>query len=368
MSCALSGGGKHLSSGGIVLKKYITLLCLFLTACNTKNTADVSGIKTVSFTPYVINTEVQREKALGEEAKCMSGVCIDGEYAFKNINDFETKTNVSNDVYIRKIEKAEDFSINFIIEVCSKGKSPMFIIKNISDIENIKEMAKKCGSIGVPVFVALDYGSSTELYNQSAEIFRKNAPKAILMWNIPYDYNMAAAPKNELMDWIAINYYEKADDKGIVSNISLLRQSIKYFSNRPVAVNVSVECFSGDNHKYYNAEWGNEVKSVYSLAKDYENIALVSYCENSENNRAYGSSRLSDSSAVQSAYTEAVAVLPKERKWTSTDRVAYVVNDTAYIDIDSARQLNIRGTYANTKYIATKNYSVDNSDRKMFVY
>ncbi len=350
------------------MKKYIALLCLFLTACNNKNTADVSGIKTLSFTPYVINIEVKREMALGEEAKCMSGVCIEGEYAFKNINDFENKTKVCNDVYIIKIEKAEDFSPSFIIDVCSKGKIPMLIIKNISDTKCIKEMSEKCGSIGVPVFIAFDYGNSTELYNQSAEIFRKNAPKAALMWNIPYNYNMAAAPRDELIDWVAVNYYEKADYNGIISDISGLRQSIKYFSNKPVAVNVSVECFSGDNHKYYISEWENNVKTVYSLAGDYENIALVSYCENSENNRAYGSSKLSDLSSVNRVYSELVSILPKERKWTSTDKIAYVVNDTAYIDNDSARLLNIKGNYGNARYIATKNYSVDNSERKMFVY
>ncbi len=71
---------------------------------------------------------------------------------------------------------------------------------------------------------------------------------------------------------------------------------------------------------------------------------------------------------MQKAYSNAVEMLPGERKWKSTGKIAYVANDTAYIDTDSAKQLNIKGNYANAKYIATKNYSVDNFERKMFVY
>lgn len=350
------------------MKKCIIFLCIILAGCSSNKAENVSGTKALDLTPYIINKEAKREKVLGEEAKCMSGVCIDGEYAFKNINDFENRLDLSNDVYISKIEKYEDFKAGFIIDVCSKGKKPMLIIKNISDENSIKMIAQKCGSIGASVFVALDYGNSTELYNKSAEIFRNYAPKSVLMWNIPYSLSVSASPKYELIDWIAVNYYEKADDRGIKSNISALRQCIKYFSNKPVAVNVSVDCFSGANHKYYSSQWENEIKSIYSLANDYENIALINYCENSEKNRAYGSARLSDSLEIQGAYKEAVNTLPKERKWTSTDKIAYVSNDIAYIDSESARLLRIRGSYANSKYIATKNYSIDNSGRKMFVY
>ncbi len=251
------------------MKKYIAVICLLLTACANNNSANVSGIKTISLTPYIINTEAKREKALGEESKCMSGVCIDNEYAFKNISDFENKVNVNNDVYISKIEKAEQFSAGFIIETYSKGKKPMLIIKNISDTAAINKIAQSCGNIGVPMLVALDYGSSSELYNKSAEIFRSNAPKAALMWSIPYNYNTSSAPNPELTDWIVLNYIAKADDKGIVSDIERLKQSIKYFEDKPVAVNVSIDCFSGANHKYYNEKWENEITKIYSLSKDF---------------------------------------------------------------------------------------------------
>lgn len=337
-----------------------------LVGCNKPEA--VSGIKTVDYTPSIINIKAHREKTMWEENKCMSGACIDNEYAYETINEFENAADISNDVYIKRYSVGEEFPSSFIIDTYAKGKKPMIILDNVYEIKYIENFAEKCNNIGVPILIEMDYDNLTELYNQSAKIFRKKCPKAGLMWGIDLSYNMSSAPKDEYIDWVVINVNEKTDNNGIVSEITEVRDMIKYFSGKAVALNISIEVFSGINHKYYVNQWNDEIKALYSLANDYANIGLISYTDKSEDNRIYGSSKISDSEKMIIAYADAVNLLPLERNWTSSDKIAYINNNTAYISITAARELGMKEKYVNSHYVATKQYSVDNSERKIFVY
>lgn len=347
--------------------KHILILCLLLfTACAPQNVSQTDTTAAQSFMPYVINVKYNRTRAKGEKEKCMKGVSLYNEFSFEGINDFEKKTDTDNDVYIKSLSYNDEFPGSFVIECISKGKTPMLILN--SNVNNIEDIAKKCGSIASEIFISFDYGLSTELYNRSAAIFRKYAPNTVLMWNIAYDEAVTAFPKEEYVDWVNLTFNENILYGKIDTKVSELRNSVKYFSDKAVALNISVENFSSENHKYYTDLWKNEIYSIYNMAGDYENIALVSYVQSSESNRVYGSSRLSESRLVWQGYGMAAKLLPDKREWSSTDMIAYVNNNTAYIDYSDARLLNIEARYVNNSYAAIKNYSLDNSNRKMFVY
>lgn len=347
------------------MKFVFLIVCLCLTACSTKNTTETNTTANTNFTPYIVNLKSERVRTSSEKEKCMSGVCLDGEFSFEGINDFEKKTSSDNDVYIKTLDN-EEFPASFIIDCISKGKIPMLVIEN--HIVNIEDIAKKCSSLSPNIFISFDYGMDIEKYNQSAKIFRQYVPTASLMWNISYDEDIKKSPKEDYIDWINISFNEEISNESIGTNIEQLRNTIKYFSNKAVALNVSVENYAGYNHRYYTDLWKKEVAEIYSLSTDYENIALVSYKHNSDNNELHSSSRLSESRLIWQEYGNIVKVLPEERIWNTTDVVAYVNNDTAYIKNGDAILLNIEERYVNNNYAAIRNYSVDVDSRKMFVY
>ncbi|MGN1319095.1 MAG: hypothetical protein ACI4VF_08760 [Lachnospirales bacterium] len=341
------------------MKKIFVLLIIVFVFLGTFSLSEDMIVKEDKVYPCVINIETKRQRQALEKDKCMSGVCLDGEYAFSGIKDFENKTNTKNDVYIKHIKNDESFPASFIIEGVSKGKTPMLIIDNT--ITNIEYISKCINSIYPKCFVAFDYGTNTFLYNKNAAILREISPLTSLMWIVDLENNFQSSPKEEYIDWVGIKVNENND-------INLLRNSIKYFLNKPVALNVSVESFSKENHKYNTEFWNNKVFEIYNTGCDYENVALISYINNSHNNRVFGSSKISESERLRLGYKKAVDILPSERKWTSTDEIGYLKNDTAYIDIDVAKKLNIEEKYVNNKYAAIKNCYINKSIRKMFVY
>lgn len=342
----------------------ILLLALILVGCSQNNdVAQVSGIRNAEFIPYIVNIPANREKSKGEENYCMSGASIENEHSFKSIKSFEKAIGIENNVYIAEIEDGGEFPGSFVIEAISLGKTPMLIIRNETNMEKIKDIALKCNGINAKIFVALDYGSSVNLYSEAANIFRKISHNTALMWHINLDYSLDEAPLSNEYDWVSIEFKGNT----FKSYREDLVNYIKYFNNKAVAVIFSIEYFSEDDHKYYTNEWNNIVNEIYSLSEDYENLSLISYADNSESNRAYGSARLSDSKIIQGYYRDAVKSLAKERGFSSTDYIAYVSNDTAYVDINIADKLNIDRTYANYKYIAFKNYTLDSSERKIYL-
>ncbi len=344
----------------------LVLLCLLFTACSSQKVSEVNAPSYSNFTPYIVNVENTREKALGEKNKCMSGVYLDGEFNFSGIGDFERTTMTDNDVYIKRVGYNQEFPASFVIECRAKGKVPLIIFER--GIANMEDMAKKCNSLAPYMLVAFNYGADIDMYNKSAEIFRRNAPYVALMWNVDYDENINMTPENKYVDWVMLNFNEGIADGVVKTEIAELRNVIKYFSGRAVAVNVSVENFSEKNYKYYTQQWNDEVKAIYSAVADYENVGLVNYVSNSDKNRIKGSSRLSESRLVWEGFQSAKAMLPDKRRWSSTDVVAYVSDNTAYVLNEDAKRLNIEEKYVSTKYAAIKNYSLDDSCRKMFVY
>lgn len=339
-------------------KAFVVLLVLF-TALSSLKISD-KRIEEKVFTPCIINIESTRERKPGEKNKCMSGVCLDNEYSFSGIKDFENKTQTENDVYIKHISGSDEFPAEFIIECISKGKTPMLILD--SSVSNTEDISKKINSIAPYSFIALDCGNNITNYNYNAKIIRKYAPSSVIMWNTDNDCSINDFPNSEYVDWVMINIDDNCWD------INALRNNIKYFEDLPVAINVSVQSFSQNDHRYYTDKWVNMVSDAYETASEYENTALVSYVSNSGNNRVYGSSSISESERLRTGYKNVVDLLSQDRKWSSTDEVAYINNGIAYVENSIAEKLNIDKKFVNNKYAVIKNYNVDKSGRKMFVY
>lgn len=341
----------------------IVLLSVFFVACNSNSVAEVESASSSAFKPYIVNVKSERKKTIGEKDRCMSGVCLDKEYNFSNIGNFERKSGINNDVYVSRISSNDDFSSAFLLECAAQNKIPMIILdKNVTKIQNI---AKECKNISPFMFIALDYENDVALYNKNAAIIKKEAPSIAVMWDIDYDSDLFVMP--EKVDWVLINFSEKIENGVIDSKISELRKAINYFGNYCVALNVSIENFSSEDHKYYIDLWQNEVKSVYSLSNDYENIGLINYVSDSDVNKSYGSSDISNSNDLSLCLKNVTDTLNPNRRWKSTDVVAYLSDGTAYIDYKEAIKLGFSGKYVNNKFMALKYYDLDDTKQKIFI-
>lgn len=345
------------------MKFALLLICLSISQLDT-----ASEHKRPEYLPYEIYMEnYNREKAPLEKDVCMKGAYIGDENNYADIKSFENYVDIDNDIYVSRVSKGENLPLREITDCYAKGKIPMVELKGDYGSSQAMAAAKVLGNMNVPVFVEIK--SSADVYNCLAEIFREYTPRAVLVYGIDsrsinYDF-----PKEELVDWVAINAEEKMQNGYIMSEYENISKWCNYYKDKTIMLNISVPNFSTDRCSYVYSEAANEIKRLYKLASEYNNIGAFNYisCIEKNNDMVSCNYRITENILLTSAYKLAAENLTNNRYWSKTPYIAYVSDKRVIVSNEALKSCKIGGKYINSGFSEINVSGFNKSERKVFV-
>ncbi len=324
---------------------------------------------------YTLCIENNRENSeLYKSHKILKGAGICDDIALGEIDNFENITSVTNDIYIRKLKYEEVFPMEWVIDLYSKNKIPLIVLPCDIQKEEVEEYAEICRNLDKPIFIEIDCGYNVEKYAEISQIPKETAPNIAVVWNI--DSNCADVdgiiyPKDLPVDWIGVDIKSKCIKGGIESQIPNVISICRYFSEKPIMLNISVSHFSNADNKYYLEDAVNEMTGLYDILSDFRGVSAVNYISFSELKGAEdckNNYKLSDNTLLMDNYKYCTDLLNVEKYFSQTGEVAYLINEKAYVNTDTAMKLNIKtkaSEYQNLKMI--DDFCLDNSGLKIFV-
>lgn len=320
------------------------------------------------FVPYQIYVKNEKEKAPLESDKCMSGVYIGEENMYSDIKSFEEKTGVNNDIYISRIFPGDDFPTGSIIDCYAKGKLPMLVIEKGFGSSQIDSVAKMCGSFDISMLVEIKT-EDKYIYECFAEIFRTYAPKTVLAYGISSSVTGYDFPKEELVDWVAVEAKEKMSEGNIVSEYENIARQCSYFKDKTVMVNISVPNFSIEKCNYAYKEAADEISRLYSLALEYNNIGALNYISliEKKDNMVSCNYRITENEQLINSFKSGVLSLVSDRYWSKTPYVAYVKDDMVLVSNSVIKNINAEGKFVNSGFSEINPNGFNKSERKVFV-
>ena len=72
----------------------------------------------------------------------------------------------------------------------------------------------------------------------------------------------------------------------------------RYFSEKPIMLNISVSHFSTADRKYYLEDAVNEMSVLYNVVADFKGVSAVNYISYSELNEEGNNYKLSENSKL----------------------------------------------------------------------
>lgn len=350
------------------MKIALIFVCLGFLGFNTVDkTLPVN--ETQKYLPYEIYTEgSDRQKAPFEKDECMTGAYIKEENNYSGIKGFEDYTAIENHIYITRVKKGDNLPLSDILDCYAKGKIPMLELTGDYGSTNAMSAAKALGNMNIPMFVEIK-NCSSNVYNCLAEIFREYAPKTVLVYGINSSSNDYSFPKENLVDWVALNACEKMNNGIIVSEYENISKWCNYFKDKTIMLNISVPNFSTDRCNYAYKEASDEITRLYSLVMEYSNIGAVNYISCIEKNNGIVSAnyRITENIMLTSAYKRAVENIASNRYWNKTPYVAYVSDNNVLVSNDAVIELGVKGEYINSGYSYINVSGFNKSERKVFV-
>lgn len=310
--------------------------------------------------------DTNKPAGLYKEDKILKGAGIYDDIALGEVENFESITSVANDIYIRKLRVKEEFPTEWVIDLYSKNKIPMIILPyNISN-EEVKKCAEISRNLDKPIFIEPDCGYDIEKYGEVSEILKTIAPNIAIVWSIDSScVNIGNAyPKNFPVDWVGVDIKATCNKNGVNSQLPNAMYICKYFSEKPIMLNISVSHFSDIESKYYLDDAINEMYALYSVVADFKGVSAVNYISYSEENNY----KLSDNSKLIENYKYCTDLLNVKKYFSQVGEVSYLIDEKMYVNSKTAEKLNletIASGYENLKCI--RNFNVDKSTSKAFV-
>lgn len=349
------------------MKIAVLMLCFSFFGINIGKEPVVQEEKAV-YEPYEIYMRNEREKAPLEKNTCMSGAYIKEENIFSDIKAFEEKTGVNNDIYVYYLRQGDNFPKSDIIQCYAKGKIPMLIIEGNFGSSQIESIAEICGNLDISMFVEIN-SQNKYIYECFAELFRKSAPKAVLVYGINSSDTKFDLPDEKLVDWVSINVDEKTSGSNIISEYENTARLCNYYSKKAVILNIKVPNFSIEKCSYIYNEAANEISALYSLALDYNNIGVINYisCVEKYENIINYNYRITENDILISAYKIGVLALSSDRYWFRTPYIAYVSEKNTIVNKDTADILKLNKRFINSGFYEIKPEGFNKSERKVFV-
>ncbi len=345
----------------------LIVLALLFGFLGSANTEEIAKPKPV-YEPYQIYMRTERQKAPLEGDKCLKGAYIHEETLYSDIDVFEKKTGIQNDIYISLVPSSGDFPSSEVIRTYAKGKIPFIITEEGCGISRARDIAKVCGNLDIPMFVELK-GEDKFTYEFCAKTFRELAPKAALVYGIDSDDMSFSFPDEELVDWVAVDIKESAKNNNIASEYENAAGKCAYFKDKAVMLNISVPNFTIDGCCYLYKEASDEIKKLYSLASDNSNVGAVNYISRIEKHDGIVSCnyRITENGMLANTLCECVNMLSGDRYWSRTPYVAYASNDDVLVSNDTAERLSLEHSYVNSGFCRIKAGGFNKSERKLFV-
>lgn len=310
--------------------------------------------------------DTNKPAGLYKEDKILKGAGIYDDIALREVENFESITSVANDIYIRKLRVKEEFPTEWVIDLYSKNKIPMIILPyNISN-EEVKKCAEISRNLDKPIFIEPDCGYDIEKYGEVSEILKNIAPNIAIVWNIDSScVNIGNAyPKNFPVDWVGVDIKATCNKNGVNSQLPNAMYICKYFSEKPIMLNISVSHFSDIESKYYLDDAINEMYTLYSVVADFKGVSAVNYISYSEENNY----KLSDNSKLIENYKYCTDLLNVKKYFSQVGEVSYLIDEKMYVNSKTAEKLNLETVasgYENLKCI--RNFNIDKSTSKAFV-
>lgn len=324
-----------------------------------------------AFTLCVEN--IGENKGLYGKEEILKGASIEGDPSLGSVENFENATGVVNDIYIKSLKAGEAFSEDWLIDIYAKNKIPMLVLPyNITEDE-IYSISEICSSLNRPVFIEPDFDYDNEKYTKTAEIIKKTAPNAALVWAVDSDCPDIgrAYPKNSVVDWVAVNINSKCTKGRIETQLPNAISLCRYFSEKSVMLNISVSHYSDYDNRYYINEAEKEMENLYSMGACFKGVSAVNYIsfsemESSKDNK--NSFMLSENPQLLENYRKCTELLKVKKYYTQSGSVAYLIKGKVYVDRETAARLDIKtlpSMYSNWRIIKDCNY--DFSSGKVFV-
>lgn len=320
------------------------------------------------YEPYQIYVRSERQKAPLEGNKCMKGAYIHEEALYSDIDVFEKKTGIENDIYISLVSPSDDFPSSEVIQTYAKGKLPFIILEEGFDISRARDIARVCGNLNIPMLVEIR-GEDKFTYESCAGVFRELAPKTALVYGTASDSTDYEFPDEELVDWVALDIKENTKNRNIVSEYENAVSKCDYFRDKAVMLNISVPNFTIDGCSYIYKEASDEIKRLYSLASDYSNVGAVNYISRVEKHNGTVSCnyRITENEMLVNTLYECVNTLSGDRYWSRTSYIAYASADTVLTANDTAERLSLEHSYVNSGFCEIRAGGFNKSERKIFV-
>lgn len=302
--------------------------------------------------------------------KILKGAGIEDDIALGEMENFENITSVNNDIYIRKLKVKEEFPTDWVIDLYSKNKIPMIILPYNISKEEVKKCAEISRDLDKPIFIEPDCGYDIEKYGEVSNILKTTAPNIAIVWSI--DSSCAnvgdAYPKNSPVDWVGVDIKSRCNEKGLNSQLPNTIAICRYFSEKPIMLNISVSHFSNVNRKYYLEDAINEMSVLYNVSADFKGVSAVNYISYSELNDEGDNYKLSENSKLIENYKYCTDLLNVKKYFSQVGEVGYIINEKMYVNSKTAERLNLETTSSNFENLkCVKNFNVDDSTAKVFV-
>ncbi len=343
-------------------KLLVSILCILMFGCTSSK--EEAAHTPLGITPYTICAEA----VCDENEKCMSGAYIQEDMPYNEIDSFEKEIQAENDIYIYYIKKGEDFPMSFVVNCYAKGKTPMLVLNEENEYEQVHSIAEICASLDLPVYIELDYNDDTDRYNSHSSIFKGYAPKADIIYGFDADREGCAIP--EAAERIAINAFESMSNGTIDSEYENIQRLCSMYKDMPIMLNIAVPVFTDDKCNYAIEEACNEIENIYSLVAEKSNIIAINYISISrqkDGRRAY-SSRLSESRQIMDTYGKVVSAIPEARYYNDTHCMGYAIGDAVLVTDNTALLTDAEDN--NTQYSNLKrltDYTVDRERKRIYL-
>lgn len=318
-------------------------------------------------TPYIVYLENERDLARLEKTSTQSGAYIEDEAIYKDISQFEKATKTENEVYILYIRKGENFPRKRLVEILAKEKTPMLILEKGIGGSQVQKVAEICGDLNVNIFIQID-SDNKYIYECFAEIFRKQCPRAVLVWSVP-SFKKVDPPNKDLYDLVGINAFSERENGEIVSMYEDCELICKRFKESSIMLNVAVANYSIDTCQYNYDLVKMEMEKLYSLPLEYNNIGFVNYISmvKKYENSIVSNYRVTESQDVMNLFSSLVYKMKVDRYFIKSSYVCFVENKKAFMDKNFATLLGIKGEKRENNTVEIRPCGFNKSERKMFV-
>ena len=270
----------------------------------------------------------------------------------------------------RIAKKSDNLLVYRGIDLYSKNKIPMLILPYNISKEEVEKCAEISRDLDKPIFIEPDCGYDVEKYAEISEILKTTAPNIAIVWSIDSSCGNFgdAYPKNSPVDWVGVDIKSRCNEKGLNSQLPNAMAICRYFSEKPIMLNISVSHFSTADRKYYLEDAVNEMSVLYNIVADFKGVSAVNYISYSELNEEGNNYKLSENSKLLENYKYCTDLLNVKKYFSQVGEVGYLINEKLYVNSKTAERLKLETTsskFENLKCVT--NFNIDDSTAKVFV-